>query len=93
MSDTFEKLNSKFSILSSKINDQSKKFFQFILLNGQSLCRKGKMQYEIEKLKWELKQKYNILGQYVFDQKKMNSTTDFSHNEYFIIVFYNHTRS
>lgn len=84
MSDLFEKLNSNINKLSNTVSIGGKKILQSLLLNGENLGRKGKTQLEIEKLKWKLKQKYNILGRYVYDQKISSSITDFSHNNHFL---------
>ena len=40
----------------------------------------GKIQIEIEKLKWELKKKYEDLGKYVTRRKETKSVIDFSHD-------------
>ena len=79
MSDLFEKLNQNIN----KININGKKWFKSFLTNTQIVGRKGKIQLEIEKLKWELKLKYKNLGLYISNQNATKSITDFSHNSHF----------
>ena len=44
----------------------------------------GKIQIEVEKLKWELKKKYQALGKYVAEKKETKSVIDFSHDSTYI---------
>ena len=84
-------MSNLFDILSQKINNVSiqfakngKKYLKSILSHGEIIGHKGKVQIEIEKLKWELKQKYNELGKHVAEKKISNSVTDFSHDSQFL---------
>ena len=61
-----------------------KKHLQSVLYQGEKIGHKGKIQIEIEKLKWELKQKYNEIGRYVAEKKLSKSVTDFSHDQQFL---------
>ena len=47
---------------------------------GQQFTEKGKIQIEVEQLKWELKKKYQELGKYVTREKENKSVIDFSHD-------------
>ena len=69
MSDQFYNLNMKMQILVGRVVKDGKKYFQSVLSQGEKISRKGKSQIEIEKLKWELKQKCNELGHYVAEKK------------------------
>ena len=40
----------------------------------------GKIQIEVERLKWELKKKYQELGKYIIHKKEYESVIDFSHD-------------
>ena len=84
MSDLFNNLNLKIQTIARRVIKDGKKYFQSILFQGEKIGRKGKAQIEIEKLKWELKQKYNKLGQYIAEKKISRSMTDFSHDRKFL---------
>ena len=84
MSDLFDTLSDKFQQLSSRVAKDGKKYIQSAVSKGEKIGQKGKIQLEIEKLKWELKQKYADLGKYVTDKKESKSVTDFSHDSHFL---------
>jgi len=60
------------------------KFFHSLLSIGQKFTEKGKIQIEVEKLKWELKKKYQELGKYVTHKKETKSVIDFSHDQQYL---------
>ena len=84
MSDLFDTLTDKIQKLSSRVAKDGKKYIQSAVSKGEEIGQKGKIQLEIEKLKWELKQKYAALGKYVTDKKESKSVTDFSHDSHFL---------
>ena len=84
MSDLFENLSDKIQQLSSRVAKDGKKYIQSAVFKGEEIGQKGKIQLEIEKLKWELKQKYAALGKYITDKKEKKSVTDFSHDSHFL---------
>ena len=84
MSDLFDSLARRFESFSSSFSKNGKKYFQSVLSKGEQIGHKGKVQIEIEKLKWELKQKYNELGKHVAEKKISRSVTDFSHDKQFL---------
>ena len=84
MSDLFENLSDKIQQLSSRVAKDGKKYIQSAVSKGEEIGQKGKIQLEIEKLKWELKQKYANLGKYVTNKKESKSVTDFSHDSHFL---------
>ena len=84
MSDIFDTFSDKIQQLSSRVAKDGKKYIQSAVSKGEEIGQKGKIQLEIEKLKWELKQKYTTLGKYVTDKKESNSVTDFSHDSRFL---------
>ena len=57
-----------------------KKYFHTVVSIGQKFTEKGKIQIEVEKLKWELKKKYQELGKYVTWKKETKSVVDLSHD-------------
>ena len=84
MSDLFDTLTNKIQQISSRVSKDGKKYIQSAVSKGEKIGQKGKIQLEIEKLKWELKQKYAVLGKYVTDKKEKKSVTDFSHDSHFL---------
>ena len=84
MSDLFDSLVRRFESFSDSLSKNGKKYFQFVLSKGEKIGHQGKVQIEIEKLKWELKQRYNELGKYVAEKKISRSVTDFSHDQQFL---------
>ena len=84
MSDIFDNLSDKIQNISNRVAKDGKKYFQSAFSKGEEIGYKGKIKFEIEKLKWELKQKYTNLGKYVSDKKISKSVTDFSHDSNFL---------
>ncbi len=72
MSNLFDNLSNKIQHLSSRVAKDGKKYFKSAVSKGEEIGYKGKIKIEIEKLKWELKQKYNKLGIYVSEKKYLN---------------------
>ena len=86
MSNLFDNLSDKIQHLSSRMAKDGKKYIKSAVSKGEEIGYKGKIKIEIEKLKWELKQKYNKLGIYVSEKKISNSITDFSHDNEFLDI-------
>ena len=84
MSELFNGLPFKIHNLVVRLIKKGKKYLKSLLSYGEIIGHKVKMQIEIEKMKWELKQKYNELGHYVADKKIVKSATDFSHDQHFL---------
>ena len=84
MSDLFNTLSDKFQQLSNRVAKDGKKYIQSAVSKGEKIGQKGKIQLEIEKLKWDLKQKYAALGKYVTEKKEKQSVTDFSNDSHFL---------
>ena len=84
MSDIFDNLSGKIKSISNRVSKDGKKYIHSALSKGEEISKKGKIKLEIEKLKWELKQKYTTLGKYVSDNKISKSVTDFSHDSIFL---------
>ena len=84
MSDIFDNLSDKIQNISNRVAKGGKKYFQSAFSKGEEIGYKGKIKFEIEKLKWELKQKYTSLGKYISDNKISKSVTDFSHDSNFL---------
>ncbi len=86
MSNIFDNLSDKIQHLSSRVAKDGKKYLKTAVSKGEEIGHKGKIQIEIEKLKWELKQNYNELGKYVSEKKITKSVTDFSHDNNFLDI-------
>ena len=84
MSDLIYKMTQQMESVSNWLSKDGKKFIKSILSKGEKISNKGKVQIEIKKLKWELKQQYNELGKYVAEKKISKSVTDFSHDAQFL---------
>ena len=61
-----------------------RKYFNYLLSIGQQFTVNGKIQIEVEKLKWELKNKYQELGKYVTRKKETKSVVDLSHDSEYL---------
>ena len=84
MSDIFDNLSAKIQNISNRIAKDVKRYIQSAFSKGEEMGHKGKIKLEIEKLKWEMKQKYTTLGKYVAENKISKSVTDFSHDSDFL---------
>ena len=84
MSDIFENFSDRIKNISNRIVQEGKKIILSAFYKGEEMGHQGKIKLEIEKLKWELKQKYTTLGKYVSDNKISKSVTDFSHDSIFL---------
>ena len=84
MSKVIETMNKRVNGLSDQIFIHAKKFIKTIAIKGKKISYKSRKQIEIEKLKWDLRQKNSILGEYVYKQKISKSVTDFSHDQHFL---------
>ena len=84
MSDIADNLSNKLQGIFNQVTKDGKKYIQSVFSKGEEIRHKGKIKLEIEKLKWEMKQKYTTLGKYVAENKISKSVTDFSHDSDFL---------
>ena len=84
MSDIFDNISNRIKNISNRIVQDGKKIILAAFSKGEEMGHQGKIKLEIEKLKWELKQKYINLGKYVADNITSKSVTDFSHDDNFL---------
>ena len=61
-----------------------RKYLNYILSIGQKFSENGKIQIEVERLKWELKKKYQELGKYATWKKETKSVVDLSHDSEYL---------
>ena len=66
------------------LNIRIKKYLHKVLSLGQIATENSKIQIEVEKLKWDLKKKYQEIGEYVTKKKQQKSTSDFSQDTSYI---------
>ena len=86
MSDIYDKMAEKAQTLTTKIVRDGKKYIKDAIAKGGEIGHKGKIQVEIEKMRWDLKQKHAQLGAYVSARKIQKSVTDFSHDAEFLKI-------
>jgi hypothetical protein len=86
MADIFEQSLKQLNKFSDKASRKMESLFKLAVDKGGVYANKGKIQIEIEKLKWELKQLYVELGRYTALKHRENGTLDFSHDERFVIL-------
>lgn len=86
MSDIFDNLSDKIQNISNRVTKDGKKYIQSAFSKGEEIGHKGKIKLEIEKLKWELKQKYTSLGKHVSANKISKFVTDFSDDNVFLEI-------
>ena len=60
------------------------KYYNSVLSFGHQCTEKGAVYIEVNKLKWELKKKYQELGKYVTKEKEAKSVIDFSHDQLYL---------
>ena len=86
MADIYEQSLKKLNEFSNKASGKIESIFKVAVEKGGVYAKKGKIQIEIEKLKWELKQLYVELGRYTVLRHSENGILDFTHDERFIIL-------
>tara|TARA_B100000029_G_scaffold246892_2_gene243828 strand:- start:507 stop:830 length:324 start_codon:yes stop_codon:yes gene_type:complete len=84
MDSIFEGVFKKYTNIKSMVLKDGKNYFNIFLNKGESLTQKGKIQIEIEKLKWELKDKYLDLGKHIATQNLEKKMSDFTYDDHFI---------
>ena len=81
MANLFNNIFQKIPKSYKRIALESKYFSQKVLFRGKQIGEKGKIQIELEKLRWELRKKYQELGKYITQKKETKSIIDFSHDQ------------
>tara|TARA_Y100000590_G_scaffold301933_1_gene340360 strand:+ start:1722 stop:2042 length:321 start_codon:yes stop_codon:yes gene_type:complete len=66
------------------VNIKIKKYYSTILSLFNQSANNGKIQLEVKKLKWDLKKKYQELGNYVVQKKEQKSICDFSQDAIYL---------
>ena len=84
MADIFEKTLKQLNEITDSASQKVGSFFKKAMNKGEEYAVKGKIQIEIEKLKWDLKQLYTNLGRYVALKNREDGVMDFSHDDQYI---------
>jgi hypothetical protein len=84
MADIFEQTLKQFNEMTDSASQKVGAFFKKAVTKGEEYAVKGKIQLEIEKLKWDLKQLYIELGRYVAIKNRKVGAMDFSHDDQYI---------
>jgi len=84
MADIFEQTLKQLNEISDSASQKVVAFFKKAVNKGEEYAVKGKIQIQIEKLKWDLKQLYNELGRYVALKNREGGMMDFSHDDQYI---------
>ena len=86
MADIFEQTLKQLNEVTYSVSQKVGIFFKRAINKGEEYAVKGKIQIEIEKLKWDLKQLYVELGRYVAMKDREAGVMDFSHDNKYIRV-------
>lgn len=84
MADIFEQTLKQLNEITDSASQKVGAFFKKAVIKGEEYAVKGKIQIEIEKLKWDLKQLYTELGRYVALKNCEGGVMDFSHDDQYI---------
>ena len=84
MADIFEQTLKQLNEITDSASQKVGAFFKKAVNKGEEYALKGKIQIEIEKLKWDLKQLYIELGRYVALKNREGGMMDFSHDDQYI---------
>ncbi|MBT7376769.1 MAG: hypothetical protein HN820_01285 [Candidatus Marinimicrobia bacterium] len=84
MTDIFEQTLKQLNGITDTASQKVGSFFKKAVNKGEEYAVKGKIQIEIEKLKWDLKQLYIELGCYVALKNRDGGVMDFSHDDQYI---------
>ena len=84
MADIFEQTLKQLNEITDSASQKIGFFFKKAVNKGEEYVVKGKIQLEIEKLKWDLKQLYIELGRYISLKAREAGVMDFSHDDQYI---------
>ncbi|MBC8197569.1 MAG: hypothetical protein H8E60_06755 [Candidatus Marinimicrobia bacterium] len=85
MSDVWNKMIGELNNLGDTIAEKSEEYFKIAVEKGEVLSKKGKIQFEIESTKRELKKEKTALGDFVASKFHKENVTDFTLNDQFQI--------
>ena len=85
MSDVWNKMIGELSNLGGTIAEKSEEYIKIAMEKGTEYSQKGKIQFEIETTKRELKKEQLLFGEYVSEKFYKENATDFTLNDQFQI--------
>jgi len=85
MSDVWNKMIGELNNLGDTIAEKSEEYFKIAVEKGEVLSKKGKIQFDIESTKRELKKEKTALGDFVASKFHKENVTDFTLNDQFQI--------
>ena len=83
MSDVWNKMISELSNLSGTIAEKSEEYIKIAMEKGTEYSHKGKLQFEIETTRRELKKEQLLFGKFVYEKFDKEDATDFTLNDQF----------
>ena len=86
MSDIWNRMIGELNNLSDTIAEKSEEYFKFAVEKGEELSKKGKIQFEIENSKRELRKEQIAFGEFVVNKYHNENVTDFTLNDQFQIL-------
>ena len=86
MSDIWNKMIGELNNLGDTIAEKSEEYFKFAVEKGEELSKKGKIQFEIESSKRELRKEQITFGKFVVNKYHDENVTDFTLNDQFQIL-------
>ena len=86
MSDIWNKMIGELNNFGDTIAEKSEEYFKFAVEKGEKLSKKGKIQFEIESSKRELRKKQIAFGEFVVNKYHDENVTDFTLNDQFQIL-------
>ena len=85
MSDVWNKMIGELSNLGGTIAEKSEEYIKIAMDKGTEYSQKGKIQFEIETTKRELRKEQLLFGKYVYEKFYKENATDFTLNDQFQI--------
>ena len=85
MSDVWNKMIGELSNLGGTIAEKSEEYIKIAMDKGTEYSQKGKIQFEIETTKRELKKEQFLFGEFVYEKFDKENATDFTLNDQFQI--------
>ena len=86
MSDIWNKMIGELNNLGDTIAEKSEEYFKIAVEKGKELSKKGKIQFEIESSKRELRKEQIAFGEFVVNKYHDENVTDFTLNDQFQIL-------
>ena len=86
MSDIWNKMIHELNNFSDTIAEKSEEYFKYAVEKGEEISKKGKIQFDIERIKRELKKEKFNLGNFIEKEFHHENVTDFTLNEQFHIL-------